>query len=447
VSRDPRWLRWLDRAYGTALRLYPRRFRAEWGEAMRQHLRDRGRALAREGRGPFALLAELLPDVAASVPRERHSQFMELDMRRKALVLMMLAILGGGAMLLALGWALDRQNDAWVRRSNAASREAAQALAARGDVRSLLAAALLWPRDTGAEAFVIGGGRWPQPAQAWLDAARFQAPTDTLVNWLEVVDCHYAGGACTTDTAVATLLRHDGDNAAAHLLALDAAHRRKDAVAVRRHLQGAAAAPRLAPYHRDLQRLVHEAHDGMRVPPLPAAVAKLWGMAYRLDRPASAADFSTPWFAHNLVNAYPMPSGLLAACRPADAALDPALDRECRAVLARLAAADDAGPVYVAVGLQGMVRLTVGDADGAAWRERLRRHYWQQRNASHYLGWPGKGLFGRDRDAIVARDGEMAAWREALRRAGVPLDPPAGWRPGSPMGRALVETGRDPPSE
>jgi hypothetical protein len=102
--------------------------------------------------------------------------------------------------------------------------------------------------------------------------------------------------------------------------------------------------------------------------------------------------------------------------------------------------------VFVNIGLRGMVRLTAGQPDGEAWRERLRRYYWQQRNASHYLGWPGKGLFGRDRDAIVARAGELAASREALRRAGIPLDPPPGWRPDAPMERALVETGRDPPA-
>jgi hypothetical protein len=67
----PAWAAAAEALYGAALRLHPRAFRAQWGDAMRQAFRDRCREVARGERGALARFAEALPDVAASAAREQ----------------------------------------------------------------------------------------------------------------------------------------------------------------------------------------------------------------------------------------------------------------------------------------------------------------------------------------------------------------------------------------
>jgi hypothetical protein len=87
TSRDPRWLRRLDAAYGRALRLHPRAFRERWGEAMRQAFRDRCREVARGERGPGALLAESCADLARSLAAEHSLSMEEAPMKSTAIAL------------------------------------------------------------------------------------------------------------------------------------------------------------------------------------------------------------------------------------------------------------------------------------------------------------------------------------------------------------------------
>lgn len=68
--RDPHWIAWLECIYASVLRLYPRRFRGEWEQPMRQAFRDRCREVARGQRSPLRLVTELLPDLASGVARE-----------------------------------------------------------------------------------------------------------------------------------------------------------------------------------------------------------------------------------------------------------------------------------------------------------------------------------------------------------------------------------------
>lgn len=99
--RDPWWLAPVDRLYGFALHLYPRRFREAWGASMRQALRDRCRELAHTQRHPLPwVCVDLLPDLAASAGREQWTAFEEeATMKRMSLLTMLL--LGS---LLLLWW-------------------------------------------------------------------------------------------------------------------------------------------------------------------------------------------------------------------------------------------------------------------------------------------------------------------------------------------------------
>jgi hypothetical protein len=90
-------------------------------------------------------------------------------------------------------------------------------------------------------------------------------------------------------------------------------------------------------------------------------------------------------------------------------------------------------------GLAVMAQLTARSADGAAWRERLRTHYWQSvqiQRHPHQI---------RDLSQIW-REGEVAVFAARLKATGLDRPPPD-WLPKSPLARSLVLTGRyiDPP--
>ena len=87
TPRDPRWLHRFDVAYDRALRLYPRGFRAQWGDAMRQAFRDRCREAARGERSPLALLAESCADLARSLAAEHSNSMEEAPMKACAIAL------------------------------------------------------------------------------------------------------------------------------------------------------------------------------------------------------------------------------------------------------------------------------------------------------------------------------------------------------------------------
>ena len=86
----PRHLRRIEAAYGLALRLYPRAFREQWGDAMRQAFRDRCREVARGERNAFALLRESCADLARTIVAEHSLALEEAPMKSCAIVLAVL---------------------------------------------------------------------------------------------------------------------------------------------------------------------------------------------------------------------------------------------------------------------------------------------------------------------------------------------------------------------
>jgi hypothetical protein len=126
--------------FGASLRLHPRAFRAQWGDAMRQAFRDRCREVARGERGVLALFAESLPDLAASAAREQVQVAGVAPPLRRHL-----------AFALLLGFAAT----AWWRQP------IAQALVFSGE-----AASARWPR-TGNGSWTTGNSASPHGAPRW----------------------------------------------------------------------------------------------------------------------------------------------------------------------------------------------------------------------------------------------------------------------------------------
>lgn len=68
---DPAWIRIAERLYAAALVLFPRRFREEYGDCLRQAFRDRCREVAGGQQSAFRVLAlELAPDLVATLGKE-----------------------------------------------------------------------------------------------------------------------------------------------------------------------------------------------------------------------------------------------------------------------------------------------------------------------------------------------------------------------------------------
>lgn len=331
----------------------------------------------------------------------------------------------------------------WQRGFDAAMLEHAHSLAARGDARSLLAAALLVPIN-----FDGASGRaLPASADArvWFDAARAARPADPLVAWLEATDCPIAL-QCDADAAIARLLQVDGDNGAVRWLAINAALRGGDAIAARAHLRLAADAERFQPYTNEVLRLLLEARDAATLAPMGAATAKAMGSAQNFGRPTSNAEMvAVVSMAQWAAIAMPAVAGVVELCQlDVDAPQrDAALRQDCAGLLAH-AANDDSVMVYPAIALPALIELSEG-AEQAAWQARLREFAWLYERAAPLLSTPDDaeaGLTGYARR--MAADGELAAMRQLLQAHDIPLAPPTGWLPAAPRYRALLATGGAP---
>ena len=334
---------------------------------------------------------------------------------------------------------LQAAHERWQQGFDAAMLDHAQTLAARGDARSLLAAALIVPirHDEATEQ--------PLPdtvdPAAWFDTARAVRPADPLVAWLETTGCMVPRLTCDANAAIARLLQVDGDNAAVQWRAINAALDGGDEIAARTHLRLAAQAGRFQPYAGDLLTLLLESHNAAPLPPMDADTARVVGLIHRLDRPATNADVvamlsAAQWAAAAL----PAMAGVMQLCDPDGRDHDPKLRQDCIAFLAKVAA-DESMVTFPAIALPRLVELTHGP-QRAAWQSQLRDHTWIiEQYASSLAG-------GADADFPyrVAADGELEAIRHQMQDSGIPIQPPADWLPRNPRTRALVTTGRAPAS-
>ncbi|UNP29839.1 hypothetical protein [Lysobacter gummosus] len=272
-------------------------------------------------------------------------------------------------------------------------------------------------------------------------AQALAAPGDDTPFWYEAAICAHAepmpGTQCDPNPALAHLQRSDADNAAVWLMSADTAAARGDQARIDTALLHAAKARR---YDIRYGRNATETMRALGELELPA-----------LDEPARAVLNSDGLLADaNLHDArmalaggaFPLPSPLAfqRRCRTAAAApagTDAELHAACTAIATRMADSDTLiGQMF---GLTVMAQLSARSADGAAWRERLRTHYWQ---SAHLQQRPN---LIRDLPRVW-RVGEVATFAERLKAAGLDRPPPD-WLPESPLPRSLVLTGRyiDPP--
>ncbi|WP_152620142.1 hypothetical protein, partial [Lysobacter sp. A03] len=224
--------------------------------------------------------------------------------------------------------------DAWSRDYEAAMAAHAQVLAQRGDVRSLLGAMMIMPAQDGASdnaPGVLG----PQ-ARGWFARARQLGPTDPLVAWVEVTDCHVLG--CDRDAAIARLLQLDGNNAASHLWANGIALESGDLPAAREYLHSAAVAPRYEPHAGQLLALLLDARAGAAVPAMDPRVSA--GMQAATGTRAPADFMATQALGQWAAVALAAMQGVSRWGGPGSAQLarDPGLRADCIALLSRLAA-------------------------------------------------------------------------------------------------------------
>ncbi len=332
----------------------------------------------------------------------------------------------------------------WGQGFETAMLDHARTLAARGDARSLLAAAMTVPPRCAETSGQL------QPVtpeqQVWFDAARAVRPADPLVAWLEATDCPATDLQCDADAAIARLLEVDGDNAAVQWLAINAAIDGGDETAARTHLRLAAQAARFEPYANEVLALLREARDAAPLAPIAADTAKVLGADAALGRPARNEDLIAM---HSIAQwaavAMPAMVGVTQLCRlgPDPSERDPALQQDCTGLLAKLAA-DDSMVIYPAIALPMLIELTAGPQQ-AAWRSALRDYAWVYEQVIPLL-WPDAAAqVGPAQYAgWVAADGELGAMRAFMQRHGIADDPPADWLPDNPRHRALHTTGPAP---
>lgn len=311
--------------------------------------------------------------------------------------------------------------DAWHRQYESAMALRAQQLARQGDVRSLLGAMMIMPTQD-AESDGTPGVVGAQ-AREWFARARQLGPTDPLVAWVEMVDCHVLD--CDRDAAVARLLGVDGDNAAAHVWAMSDALNSGDLRAARAHLRSAASARRHDPHTGQMLSLLLDARKGASVPAMDANVSTVMAVTAGSSTPTDfmALQALGQWAAIAMA---PM-QGVARLCGPdsPELARDPSLRRDCVALLTKLAE-DNSTLVYAQFSTRLLMRLDPALAN--QWAPRMRQLTWWQEQSVPLMIQGGDAIPAAEYAGWVATQGELGAMAKLLARAGIPPKPPADWR-------------------
>lgn len=332
---------------------------------------------------------------------------------------------------------LEQAQEAWYKAAAEATRNHLRTVAARGDARSLLAAAMLWPQwQEGAT-----DGQVPAIAQerrAWFEAARSARPRDPLVAWVEASDCGGLSDSCDRDGALRFLLQTEPDNAAVQILALGVTDRSGKQEQAEALWQGAALARNYDARTLETSQLLHSAMSGASMPPLTPALAQSMGDSLGASRQATQEELRhvntmAVWAAI----AIPSYQAIARRCRvDAHTPMPSERQAQCERVMALLAA-DETILIPQMLGLRKMVELAGDRAEGAVWRERLRQFHWVYENALRSLGssdgMPPPGYLG-----WVLQEGELPAMRKLLEANGTPAVAPEGWLPERVEIRALL---------
>lgn len=309
-----------------------------------------------------------------------------------------------------------------------------QVLANRQDAHSQQALALLAPSVLAVLAPDGNDDYLTYAAKAYAEARRL-APEAPLLAWLEANNCGRATAGCDPDGAIERLSRLEPNNAAAWLMAMDAAQAQGDVAAVDRYLARAAQADYYDLHFGEIGLLAEAALD--EIPPPSSCSAETQGRMLGLERPATDGELATMHAGvAEALNALPAFTAFGPLCRVKDGVL-PAESRlpACMAVLSRMAESDTL--IAQALGLAFLVQYTAGQPEGAQWRERLRNLRWLIAEGSQQFP------YGRESMHSLWAEGEVPTWQARLTASGRWPAPP-GWLPHDAHNRALITTGRPP---
>ena len=285
-------------------------------------------------------------------------------------------------------------------------------LALRGDVHSLLAAALMATPDSDDKS---------RPAAlktpALLARAQKLAADDPLVWWVSAgVECHGAKKACPTVETLQQLEKTDAQNAAVWALAFARAAKEPTGRAA---LTSAAQA---AHYDDHFGALVALIVDAAGILPISEEILRASGQGgvstegYKLTYAASVAA--------NL----PQPGlrAVVEVCK--DTANDAALAADCVSIAQKIA--DSGSLITRSFGLKMLLDLPSASGQQDAAKARSRTQAWQTQR----IGELGERLADDSRlthvylDALAQRGQEIDAVQATLRSQGVALEPPADWK-------------------
>jgi len=332
---------------------------------------------------------------------------------------------------------LEKAQTAWHQAAAEAIENHLRTVAARGDSRSLLAAAMLWPQWQDD----VGQGKRAAIAQekrAWFDAARNARPRDPLVAWVEASGCFGLSDSCDRDDALRFLLQTDPDNAAVQTLAMVEADRSGTPVQVEALWQSAALASTYDARTLQIGQLLYSSMQEATLPPLSAALARLMGQSLGMERDATPEDMRdinamAVWTAVAL----PAYQTITRRCSAdALASLPPQHQAQCERVMTLLAE-DETILISPMIGLRKMVELAGGRADGESWRERLRQFHWVYENAQRSMSSSAEAL-PPEYISWVLLEGELPAMRRLLEINGIPTVAPEDWLPERAEIRALL---------
>jgi hypothetical protein len=358
---------------------------------------------------------------------------------RAAATALALAAIASAGVVLASESDRDLSRDAAMADWRRAVAPAARGVAASADPRLQLVAAdmLLFQAlpATGPREKVMLEAVRPEAEAVY---ARLRAgSSDFLVLWLAATDCPFGEALCDRDGAIDTLLRLEPDNAAPWFLALDRAVQRKDATAIDAALEGIAASRH---YRQGLADQVRTWIDGYiaigaqpEAPPgLFAAMSPQLLQAPVAPRHRRALVGMTG-HSIGLFRGHPRFLAFSEVCGR-EVAVEAARRERCRAAARVLRDADIV--VVTSMAIRALYRLADEDATRAEAEREFAVFQWMMEHHGQVAPEviDAAGVFHADEALALlaawrAHDSEREVFAAFARAAGVPLEPPADWRP------------------
>ena len=443
---DPAWMSTLCRVYAVALWLYPRGHRLRWGADMQQAFRDRCLEAARGGRDPWQIVfAELLPDLAVSVGRERIESISELPpMKRLLLVVLLFALAGslifrtqlGASVLAAQEWWKQRQTSLDQRALEEHEATLAALVEKRGGEHSDVSAAqLYWAAGEGFRR------RYAEPtvtpltvreivaSDALLDRAgaaltRALRRDDAWALWVaSMMGCPARTVVCRADASFSRLRKVDAENGAVWLVELQRAGDAGDRMRQRAALARLARASRFDWHFGDGMRGMLAA---FALHPLPHRLLQSYQDGQTATPEDSATLLGGMIGAGNMVISGPGWQPLLNFCRTGDVSTDAERAADCHAA-GRLLAERGTGMTDVMIGNRLWLR-TADPEERAQVRQRIRDARWRMQQYANVDPEDSADAVRRWRAAWMSSTSETQVYDRLLREHSISVQAPSSFK-------------------